>query len=64
MNQNVTANLDRVWDRLRVLSLTLQQTNLEDGDVKTIGSMIDDILVNDLNSIIETIKTESIETLS
>ena len=54
--ENTVKALNRVWDRLRILALTLQHTPLEAGDVKEIGAMIEDLLVTEFNPAIESLK--------
>ena len=56
MNQETVKDLTRIWDRLRILALTLQHTPLEDGDVKEIGAMIEDLLIAEFNPAIESLK--------
>ena len=57
MNQETTAaNLQRIWNRLRILAITLKSDALEDGDVKEIGSMIEDMLVEDFQPAIDAIR--------
>ena len=53
MDKDSLEILGSAWDRLRVLAITLQQADLEEGDVKTIGRMIDSILAEDLYPVIE-----------
>ena len=53
MNHDYSADLQRVWNRLRIMALTLQNVQLEDGDVQEIGAMIDDMLVDDLQPVID-----------
>ena len=51
--------LDRVWDRLRVLAITLENGALDDESaVATVGKMIVDLLVDDLDPAIEELKKD------
>lgn len=61
MNQNTITDLQRIWNRLRIIALTLESAALEEGDVKEIGSMISDILVDEFQPAIEFIKINADE---
>ncbi len=55
-NQETADTLQRLYSRLRILAITLKSDALEDGDVKEIGAMIEDLLVEELQPSIEAIK--------
>lgn len=55
--QRIIEELQRVWDRLCILSLTLKYATLEDCSVKEVGEMISDIIVDDFDPAIEALKT-------
>lgn len=58
MDHNYTADLQKIWDRLRVLALTLIRVPLEEGDAQEIGSMIEDIIVDRLQPVIDALKRD------
>ena len=55
-NQETADTLQRLYNRLRILAITLKSDALEDGDVKETGAMIEDLLVEELQPSIEAIK--------
>lgn len=59
MNKNYSDDLQRIWDRLRIMAITLMHSPLEEGDVREIGSMIEDVLVDSLQPVIDALQQEA-----
>lgn len=59
MERKYSDDLQQIWDRLRILAITLKHSPLEEGDVREIGSMIEDILVDSLQPMIDALQQEA-----
>ena len=59
MNQEtVVTNLQRVWNRLRILAIAMKDGSLEESDISEMGSMIEDLLVENFQPAIDALKNE------
>ena len=56
MNQEIVTNLQRVYNRLRIIAVTLKSNALDETDMPEIGGMIEDLLVEDFQPSIDAIK--------
>lgn len=57
-NQETAETLQRLFNRLRILAITLKSEGLEESDVKEVGAMIEDLLVEELQPAIDAIKED------